>query len=430
MKSTSRFARGAAASSRRRPANPPAARLTHTEELQLAYRRDACRREILALLLHTPSCLQELRQVQAELSSGKRATEDVMELSPYSPEQAADVFAEWVERAQRLQARAADAWAQPATTQAQLDQGRELACSLTLATDTLAGLLGGWLGESSAPAPSMSGLPPVLQRQVRGLLRELQQIRERFLAANQGMVHHIVQGYQNMGMNREDLIQEANIGMLRGIEKFDPRRGGRFCTYAVWWIRQGVRRALANQARMIRLPVHTVASRYALDRAIRRVVAQLGREPTPGELAHATGMRPQAVARLLDVPAEPLSLDAPQRPDTDLLTRDTLIDLKAENGLERVLNQQRLMQVQRLLETLTAREREMVGLRFGLDGAEAQNYEEIGARFAITRERVRQIVAGALQKLHRNNCVEESALSETPAAERSHASRPSQNATP
>src|SRR3954465_1957422 len=134
MKLTSRFARDGAPSSRQRAAGPPAARLTPTEELQLAYRRDACRREILGLLLHTPSCIQELRQIQAELSSGKRSTEDVMELSPYAPEQAAAVFAEWAERAARLQARAAGAWAQATTTEAQLDEGCELASSLTLAT--------------------------------------------------------------------------------------------------------------------------------------------------------------------------------------------------------------------------------------------------------------------------------------------------------
>jgi RNA polymerase primary sigma factor len=407
MKSMSQCSASAAGSSKQRskPA-PQSARLTPSEELQLACRRDECRREILALLVNTPACIAELRRLQSEVSQGKLAIDHVLEMCEQTPAQGLVLFSNWIEGAQRLQRDSAEAWQGQETSAAHLQACRQHVSSLALVSDVFSCLARGSSAApiSSAPLPIPSSLPASWQRQLRSLATELLKIRERFLAANQGLVAHVVERYLGNAASRQDLMQEGNIGLLRGIEKFDPRRGGRFGTYAVWWIRQGVRRAIANQGRMIRIPVHAVASRYALDRASQRVVAQSGREPTRGELASATGLRLEAVVRLLDVAQEPLSLDAPRGPETTLCGLDGLVDPSTEDGLDRVLTEQQEQHVQILLGTLSSREREMVRLRFGLEGSDEQSYEEIGSLFSVTRERVRQIVAGALEKLHRQTC--------------------------
>jgi len=310
--------------------------------VQLACRRDECRREVLALLVNTPVCIAELRRLHTELSSGTLPIDQLLEMREQTQTQGLAQFSSWIAGAQRLQRDSADAWQGAATSAAHLEACRQHVSSLTLASDAFSCLARASLAAatSSAPMPGPGSLPPSWQLQLRSLAAELRRIRERFLAANQGLVAHVVERYLGNAASRQDLMQEGNIGLLRGIEKFDPGRGGRFGTYAVWWIRQGVRRAIANQGRMIRIPVHAVASRYALDRASQRVVAQSGREPTRDELASATGLRLEAVVRLLDVAQEPLSLDAPRGPETTLCGLDGLIDPSTEDGLDRVLTEQ------------------------------------------------------------------------------------------
>jgi RNA polymerase primary sigma factor len=211
------------------------------------------------------------------------------------------------------------------------------------------------------------------------------------LTANQGLVTYVVQRYLGMGLSHEDLMQEGNIGLMRAVEKFDHRRGGRFGTYAVWWVRQGVRRALANQSRTIRIPVHALGARYSLDQAARRMALQLGREPTQEELSGATGVGSTNVAQLLGLAREPLSLDAPRGTDSDARLGDTLADGATPNGMEQALGKQRVEQLR---------------MRFGLDGSDECTLEQIGVVFSVTRERVRQIVTGALEKLHRQTRVQ------------------------
>jgi RNA polymerase primary sigma factor len=243
-------------------------------------------------------------------------------------------------------------------------------------------------------------MPRPLRVRARQLEAEIEAIRSRFIHANQGLVAYVVQRYRGMGLRRDDLMQEGNIGLLRAIEKFDHRRGTRFSVYAVWWIRQSVRRALANQSRTIRIPVHALAVRYAVDQASKRLALELGRNPSEQELASATGVVPNGVTQALGMVREPLSLDAPRGPDTEASLGESVADRGSISPNEQAARNERADRLRCLLEGLSAREREMLRMRFGLDGADECTLEQIGQSFALTRERVRQIVTAALDKLH------------------------------
>jgi RNA polymerase primary sigma factor len=369
-----------------------ASRITHADELQLACRLAECRREMLTLALNTSECLSGLRRLQTEVRSGKLRIQEVVELEERSPEAGMAEFQSWLERVQELQRATGQCWKEPESTEAQLQQSKELVRSLTLRPATVARVLEG------LRTPS---LPASLQRQMRGLAVEADRIRDRFLTANQGLVTYVVQRYLGMGLSHDDLMQEGNIGLMRAVEKFDHRRGGRFGTYAVWWVRQGVRRALANQSRTIRIPVHALGARYSLDQASRKMALQLGRDPTQEELAKATGVGSENVAQLLALAREPLSLDAPRGGDSDVRLGDSLADGATPNGMEECFGKQRSKQLRELLTSLSPREQDMLRMRFGLDGADECTLEQIGVTFSVTRERVRQIVTAALEKLNR-----------------------------
>jgi RNA polymerase primary sigma factor len=293
-----------------------------------------------------------------------------------------------------LAARPCDVDTQRAVFDAVFERVLDVVKQLPLCGDTTDRLLqSSW---TSSPAP----MPDALRRRARRLESEIGTIRSRFIHANQGLVAYVVQRYRGMGLRREDLMQEGNIGLLRAIEKFDHRRGTRFSVYAVWWIRQAVRRALANQSRTIRIPVHALAVRYAVDQASKRLALELGREPSEQELASATGVVLTGVSQSLSMVKEPLSLDAPRGPDTEASLGDSVADRAAISPNEHAARNERAARLHHLLDGLSAREREMLRMRFGLDGADECTLEQIGQSFALTRERVRQIVTAALDKLH------------------------------
>ena len=379
-----------------------ASRISHADELQLACRLAECRREMLALALNTGECLAGLRRLETEARSGKLRVQELVELEERAPEAGLSEFAAWLERCSELQRAAARAWKDPDLSSAQLGESEGLVRALTLRPAIVARLLEGL---------RVGSLPETLQRRWRALGSEVERIRDRFLTANQGLVTYVVQRYRGMGLSHDDLMQEGNIGLMRAVEKFDHRRGGRFGTYAVWWVRQGVRRALANQSRTIRIPVHALGARYSLDQAARRLALQLGREPTEQELSAATGVASDTVAQLLSLIREPLSLDAPRGPDSDACLGDTLPDGAGPSSMEQALCKQRAQQLHGLLGSLTPREQEMLRMRFGLDGADECTLEQIGVTFSVTRERVRQIVSSALEKLHRQTRVQRLELS-------------------
>jgi RNA polymerase sigma factor (sigma-70 family) len=238
----------------------------------------------------------------------------------------------------------------------------------------------------------------LLQR-FRRAERQLRAAEAEFIQANQGLVAIVVKRYLGVGLSYSDLMQEGNIGLLRAVEKFDYRRGCRFSTYATWWIRQAVRRALANQARTIRLPVHAADARYALRQASNKIEVRLGRAASNGELAEQTGLAPATVRKLMSLVSEPVSLEAPRGEDGDTCLYDSLSDPGALDPAEQAHDRLLKAHLGRLVTVLSPREERMVRLRFGLDGRDERTLDEIGLEFRVTRERVRQLLQRALAKL-------------------------------
>lgn len=211
----------------------------------------------------------------------------------------------------------------------------------------------------------------------------------------------VARRYRGLGLSREDLVQEGNLGLLRAIEKFDSSRGAPFGAYAVWWVRQSARRALASQARTIRAPTTVLAARYALGRASGRLAHELGREPSDQELGRAAGVATESVAHILGSLREPVSLDAPRGEDSSLTIGDRITDPDARLPNDQALAKDSALHLHRLLRGLSPRERIVLERRFGLGGADEQTLEEIGRSLDLTRERVRQIIAQALDRLQR-----------------------------
>jgi RNA polymerase sigma factor (sigma-70 family) len=382
-------------------------RISPADELQLACRLAECRRELLAIALLDVGARLELSRVSTELASGARRPGDVLEgISDH--ESARGVLAQLLAQVTQLQDDAASLAARPCDVDAQrgmfdalVERTLDVVKALPLCGDMMDRLLqSSWTSSPAALSPSRAQMPHALRRRARRLETEIETIRSRFIHANQGLVAYVVQRYRGMGLRREDLMQEGNIGLLRAIEKFDHRRGTRFSVYAVWWIRQAVRRALANQSRTIRIPVHALAVRYAVDQASKRLSLELGREPSEQELASATGVVPNGVSQILGMVKEPLSLDAPRGPDTEASLGESVADRAAISPNEHAARKERAARLHCLLDGLSSREREMLRMRFGLDGADECTLEQIGQSFALTRERVRQIVTAALDKLH------------------------------
>jgi RNA polymerase primary sigma factor len=227
------------------------------------------------------------------------------------------------------------------------------------------------------------------------------QARAQMIKANLRLVVKIAHDYSNFGLPLLDLISEGNIGLMKAVERFDPKKGGKLSTYAAWWIKQSIKRALANQAKTIRLPVHLVDKISKMKRAGHKLSEQLGREPTDQELADMLGLTRAKVAQLRTISIRPASLDAPIGDDDATEFSEIVGDEAALTPYELLRDKTLRQEVRDILEELDRREAEILTLRFGLDGSKPKTLEEVGKKFKVTRERVRQIQNIALTKLRR-----------------------------
>lgn len=388
-----------------------AAQASADDALGLLTRLHERRSELLCLVLLEPSASAVLGAIAAEIDKGEEQIGSVVaepELAPEEARRRFDALRTGLARLHREHGESLPFAGGAALGRSALSIALENALRATrpavaavpLHWDCVERLVqASWVAR--VRARDVSGLPNELVARARRLDREIASIIDGLVAKHQGLVANVARQYQGLGLSREDLMQDGNLGLLRGIDKFDLRRGKPFGSYAVWWVRQGVRHALATQARTIRLPVQQLANRYALGRASRRLAHTLGREPSEQELAQATGMSAQNISDLMRVSTEPVSLETPRSSESEATIGDVIADSDTPSPNEQTAAKESLVELGALLDELSPRERHVLTLRFGLDGEEERTLEEIGRTLELTRERVRQICAEALEKLNR-----------------------------
>jgi RNA polymerase primary sigma factor len=225
--------------------------------------------------------------------------------------------------------------------------------------------------------------------------------RTHMIKANLRLVVKIAHDYANLGLPLLDLVSEGNIGLMKAVERFDPAKGGKLSTYAAWWIKQSIKRALANQSKTIRLPVHLVDKIAKIKRVAMSMSEMLGREPTDEELAEEVGINASKLAQLRTVSIRPASLDAPMNDEDGTQFGEIVGDDSAVDPAENLSGKNMQEEVADLLRVLDARERKIIMSRFGLDGGNSRTLEEVGIKFGVTRERIRQLQNIALAKLRR-----------------------------
>jgi RNA polymerase primary sigma factor len=407
--------------------------LSAAEEVEIGQRIEAGQIAMRRIVGGIPLAVHALLEVAGRLRHGEMTVDEVLVVADGLEEREADAFLRTAVRVQRLEIDAAAAGQSlhsrrrsAAGRRATLDKitgHRREVQDLVAALPLRPALVEGIVARIRDHAERLAGLTsqrrdPVVAREIaklqreagatlrslRGALAELHQhdravgeAKRQLVEANLRLVVSVARRYARGGLPLLDLVQEGNIGLMKAVDRFEYRRGFKFSTYATWWIRQAITRALADKSRTIRLPVHVSEMLGRLNRVTTVVSSELGRDPTAEELGERAGVTASKVRLVLASSQKPLSLDALIGEDTAL--SDFLEDGSTEGTVDVVMARELSRQVERVLATLSPRESEVLRLRFGLGDGAAQTLETIGQRFAVTRERVRQIETKALRKL-------------------------------
>jgi RNA polymerase primary sigma factor len=370
--------------------------LTREGEIALAQRIEQAEATIVRALLLSPIAVRELASIGEELRAGKlRARDITRNPADEEDEDAArarllELFAPVHDLERALRRRLRGVAPKRRTASAFLEQMRLTRSVLVRVVARMRGD-GEERGEGREVQATLAT--------VRSGEREADRAKADLIQANLRLVVSIAKKHTGQGLQLGDLIQEGNIGLMRAVDKFDYKRGFKFSTYATWWIRQSITRAIADQGRTIRTPVHMVETGNRLSSARNRLVQMCGREPTVEELAQEVGLPAAKAHMALMARREPVSLETPAGEDGSARLVDFVADAESDDALDALLRKRFVEGTRDLLATLTAREAQVLKMRFGLDGGTERTLAEIGASFDLTRERIRQIETQALRKL-------------------------------
>ena len=363
--------------------------LTASEEVRIGRQIEAARAELQSTLGAMPAGLDALLAVGARLRAGRLATEDVVASDDGAPVTDG-------RRCEILQAfaRIHQSRCQPAASRNGGQAVRRIVEALPL-KGTIVDELVAAVRRSFEPGTRPDPGYPALEQGAH----LLQSAKRRLMEANLRLVVSVAKRYQSSGLSPLDVIQEGNIGLMKAVDRFEYRRGLRFSTYACWWIRQAITRAIADQSRTIRMPVHQVGTLHRLARVRGALRAELHREPSIRELSARAALTERSVRLVEEAARSPLSLEMPTGDNSVL--EDVIEDRSEPSPSERILQADRAREVRSAVALLGPREREILRLRFGLDGEEQRTLEEVGRRLAVTRERTRQLQEQALHRLAR-----------------------------